>query len=180
MRIFNPPHVTLPGIQLRQLERADLDAWYAYLRLPSVVEHTSWNLNAAEDLLPMFESLASDAAESIRRLAVMDVASNTLIGTVGFHSVSATNRSAEIAYDLSPSHWGKGIAKAICAAMTHWAFDANGWVRIQGVTLESNLRSAAVLRACGYRQEGCLRAYRMVRGVPGNFHVFSRLPSDPE
>ncbi|KGR95166.1 putative acetyltransferase [Burkholderia sp. ABCPW 111] len=58
-----------PGVSLRQLERTDADAWYAYLKLPHVVEHTSWNLRAKNDLLPLFDGYDATSAESTRRLA---------------------------------------------------------------------------------------------------------------
>ncbi|VVE51263.1 GNAT family N-acetyltransferase [Pandoraea iniqua] len=178
MRIGHPPQLNIADISLRQLERADLGTWYSYLQLPSVVEHTSWNLQSSQDLMPMFDSLESTSSESIRRMAVIDNASNELIGTIGFHTISERNRTAEIAYDLAPSHWGRGIARVICSAVTQWGFEVNNWVRIQAVVLETNLRSAAVLKACGYQPEGLLRAYRMVRGTPRDFVVYSRLATD--
>ena len=42
--------------------------------------------------------------------------------------------------------------------------------------LESNERSARVLERCGYQREGLLRSYRLVRGQPGNFFMYSHLP----
>ncbi|AGK47113.1 MULTISPECIES: GNAT family protein [Burkholderia] len=178
MRIDHAPHLNYPGVSLRPLERADTHAWYAYLKLPHVVEHTSWNLRAREDLLPLFDDDESTSAESNRRLAIVDDGTRELIGTIGFHTISATNRTAEIAYDLAPSHWGKGIARAACACVTAWSFEHCGFVRVQGTVLTSNARSARVLVACGYRYEGLLRSYRMVRGTPGDFALYSRLAAD--
>ena len=103
-----------PGLSLRQIERADLDAWYAYLTNPDVYRHTSWNLRSPDDLLPLFDAIESTDPDSIRRLAVIDDASGVLAGTIGLHTVSTVNRSAEIAYDLAPSHWGAG-SRARCA-----------------------------------------------------------------
>ncbi len=51
-------------------------------------------------------------------------------------------------------------------------------MRMQGVVLTDNVRSARVLEKCGYRYEGLLRAYRMVRGVPGDFAMYARLATD--
>ncbi|RQT65381.1 N-acetyltransferase [Burkholderia cepacia] len=178
MKIAAPPRSCLPGLSLRQLERADLDAWYAYLSNPDVVRHTSWNLRSPDDLLPLFDAIESTDPDSIRRLAVIDDASGALAGTIGLHTVSTANRSAEIAYDLAPSHWGRGIASALCAAVTAWAFADGGFMRVQGVVLTSNAGSARVLQKCGYRYEGLLRAYRMVRGTPGDFAMYARLATD--
>ncbi|AZQ55495.1 GNAT family N-acetyltransferase [Burkholderia cenocepacia] len=178
MRIIAPPHAGFPGLSLRQLERADLATWYAYLSNPDVFRHTSWNLRSPDDLLPMFDNIESADPDSIRRLAIVDTASGTLAGTVGLHTVSTVNRSAEIAYDLAPSHWGRGIASAVCDAVTAWAFAEGGFIRMQAVVLTSNAGSARVLQKCGYRYEGLLRAYKMVRGTPGDFAMYARLATD--
>ncbi|TES75359.1 N-acetyltransferase [Burkholderia cepacia] len=178
MKIAAPPRSGFPGLSLRQLERADLDAWYAYLSMPDVFRHTSWNLRSPDHLLPLFDTIESTDPDSIRRLVVIDDASGALAGTIGLHTVSTANRSAEIAYDLAPSHWGRGVASALCAAVTAWAFADGGFMRVQGVVLTSNAGSARVLQKCGYRYEGLLRAYRMVRGTPGDFAMYARLATD--
>ncbi|MPV58666.1 GNAT family N-acetyltransferase [Burkholderia sp. HI2761] len=178
MKIAAPPRSGFPGLSLRQLERADLDAWYAYLSNPDVFRHTSWNLRSPEDLLPLFDNIESADPDSVRRLAIVDTASATLAGTVGLHTVSTVNRSAEIAYDLAPSHWGRGIASAVCEAVTAWTFAHGGFIRMQAVVLTSNAGSARVLQKCGYRYEGLLRAYKMVRGTPGDFAMYARLATD--
>ena len=178
MKIAAPPRSGFPGLSLRQLERADLDAWYAYLSMPDVFRHTSWNLRSPDDLLPMFDNIESTDPDSIRRLAIVDTASGALAGTIGLHTVSTVNRSAEIAYDLAPSHWGRGIASAVCDAVTAWAFDEGGFNRMQAVVLTGNAGSARVLQKCGYRYEGLLRAYKTVRGTPGDFAMYARLATD--
>lgn len=178
MKILSAPQSDYPGLSLRQLERGDLRSWYAYLSNPDVVRHTSWNLQSEEDLLPMFDALDSELLSSIRRLAIISDLTGELIGTIGFHTVSDVNRTAEIAYDLAPDYWGKGIASAVCSAVTEWSFSAFGFVRVQGTLLETNSSSARVLEKCRYRHEGLLRSYRMVRGMPGNFHLYARLNDD--
>lgn len=178
MKISSAPESGYPGLSLRQIERSDLPSWYAYLSNPEVVRHTSWNLQSESDLLPMFDAFDSESPTSMRRLAIVSDVAGELIGTIGFHTISDLNRTAEIAYDLAPDYWGKGISTAVCAAVTQWSFAALGFVRVQGTVLETNLNSARVLEKCGYRHEGLLRSFRMVRGVPGNFHLYARLNGD--
>lgn len=45
------PGLAHPRIALRPLRASDLPDWFAYLRLPQVYEHTSWNVAAPQDLL---------------------------------------------------------------------------------------------------------------------------------
>ena len=175
MQIVHPPASGLPGIALRQLKRKDAEAWYAYLQLHEVTAHTSWNLGSVDDLAPIFDSLESDSPDSQIRLAIVDEDQAKLLGTIGFHSISAANKTAEIAYDLAPTHWGRGIASAVCKTVSEWSFQNLGFNRIQASVLPSNLASTKVLQASGYQYEGLLRAYRLVRGEPRDYQIFSRL-----
>lgn len=162
-------------VTLRRIRASDLAAWYGYLSLPAVFEHTSWDLRSVDGLAPYVAGVEPSSASSRLRLCIALRSSDELIGTAGFHSVSPENRSAEIAYDLSPSMWGKGVATHVCTVLTGWAHSDAGVLRVQATTLESNERSARVLERCGYLREGLLRSYRLVRGEPGNFFMYSHV-----
>jgi ribosomal-protein-alanine N-acetyltransferase len=41
--------------------------------------------------------------------------------------------------------------------------------------LTSNKRSIEVLQRCRFKREGLLRSYRMVRGRPGDFWMYSHV-----
>lgn len=178
MRIESPPAAGIAGIGLRQIEMSDREDWYEYLRLPEVYERTSWNVRSPEDLNPSFAGYENTSESSPRRLAVVDRATNRLIGTIGFHTVSDVNCSAEIAYDIAPAYWGRGLATRLCETVTAWSFETYGFVRVQATVLVGNERSERVLRRCGFRHEGVLRSFRMVRGRPGDFNMYARLASD--
>ncbi|HWW07848.1 GNAT family protein [Collimonas sp.] len=162
-------------VYLRPLSRADAPAWYEYLSKPHVLEHTSWDLRSIDELMRKFDALESIDPASEIRMGIVLRDSDVLVGTVGFHSVSVLNKSAEIAYDLAPSVWGKGIAPSVCDVMVDWGFSHLGLVRIQATALDSNTRSVRVLEKCGFQCEGLLRNFRMVRGHPRNFWIYSRL-----
>lgn len=180
MRTDSPPSLDLPGFALRQIERRDRQQWFDYLSLPDVHERTSWNLRGPEDLDPLFESFESTLATSPRRLAVIDTSNERLAGTIGFHTISDLNRSAEIAYDLAPAYWGRGLATYLCERVTRWGFGALDFIRVQATVLVGNERSDRVLLKCGFRHEGLLRSYRLVRGTPGDFNLYARLATDSD
>jgi len=100
------------------------------------------------------------------------------VATVGFHTVSLQNGTAEVTYDVAPSHWGKGIATAACRAATAWAFDVVGWHRVQATTVLPNLRSQRVLEKCGFKREGQVRNFRLVCGQPADYWLFSAIPGE--
>lgn len=179
MRIESPPFLDVAGFSLRQIQRRDRHEWFDYLRLPEVHGHTSWNVQSPDDLDPLFATYESSAASSPRRLAVVDLDGGRLAGTIGFHTISDVNRTAEIAYDLAPAYWGRGLATRLCEVVTNWSFATYGFVRVQATVLVGNERSLKVLQRCGYQREGLLRSFRMVRGQPGDFHLCARLATDP-
>ena len=162
-------------VSLRPIVEEDLPAWYGYLSMPSVFEHTSWNLASFAELSPYVWAPESRTESTLLRLAIVLRSTGEFVGTVGFHTVSPQNRSAELAYDLAPTVWSKGIASYVCHLLVSWAHTHVHLLRIQATVLESNLRSAAVLRRCSFLEEGLLRSYRLVRGRPGNFYMYSHV-----
>ncbi|WP_245591352.1 GNAT family N-acetyltransferase [Derxia gummosa] len=166
-------------VELRPIVRSDIDRWYAYLSQPCVFEHTSWDLNSPEDLASHVLPLDGTSPEAMFRLAVSERASGLLVGTIGFHSVWPPDRRAELAYDLAPEIWGKGIGTHLVRLMVKWAHEHAGIARVQATVMPSNARSIAVLRNCGFEYEGLLRSYRVVRGRPGDFGMYSHIAGEP-
>ena len=162
-------------VDLRAIVADDIPAWFDYLRDPAVCEHTSWNVESAEECLAHVWSESTREPASPTRFALALRDSDRLVGTAGFHSVSPRHRAAELAYDLAPAYWGRGLATYACGVLTAWAHRSCGVLRIQAAVLRSNGRSARVLERCGYEREGLLRSYRMVRGTPGDFVLYSHL-----
>lgn len=175
MRYQALPAVDHKLVALRPLFSSDVPSWFAYLSDPCVYEHTSWNVQRPEDLSHYASLLDSPTPSSMFRLAIADRATDRLAGTIGFHTVSPENHSAEIAYDLAPEFWGKGIASDICKAIVRWAHADASLNRVQATVLTTNARSIKVLERCGFEREGLLRQYRAVRGRPGDFWMYSHV-----
>lgn len=169
------PLLRTQEFSLRPVELSDIEAWYEYLSMPHVVEHTSWSLETENDLRPLIEWYNSEDPSSEIRFAIQSVSSNRLIGTIGFHTISTPNRTAELAYDLHPAFWGHGLASACCRAVTAWGFGQQQYVRIQATVLESNVASIHVLERCQFSREGKLHSYRMVRGKPRDFWLYASI-----
>ncbi len=170
-------------VYARPIRLSDVPAWYAYLSIPGATEHTSWNLSCENDLEKLVMSHLENEPESPIRFAIVDKASDNLVGTIGFHTLSSANRSAELAYDIHPSFWGKGIATEVCKWIVNWGHSARGFSRILACVLDTNVASTRVLEKCGFSQEDKLRNLRIVRGVPRDFFLYSitptpRTPSD--
>lgn len=135
-------------------------------------------MKSPADLAHYAGALEPRSPSTLLRLAIADRGTDTLVGTIGFHTISPENRSAELAYDMSPTVWGQGIATHLCGLMVEWAHSQAGVVRVQATVLQSNDRSIRVLERSGFEREGLLRSYRMVRGRPGDFWMYSHVRSD--
>ncbi|MEG2030768.1 MAG: GNAT family N-acetyltransferase [Janthinobacterium sp.] len=164
-----------PLVELRPLRPDDVADWYAYLREPEVIRHTSWNLRDINDLYVLYNGYQDDAPDTPLRFAIAERATGRLVGTLGFNHLSMQHRQAELAYDLAPAWWGRGIATALCQAACDWALRTQRWVRVQAVVLDTNAASVRVLEKAGFEREGWLRSYRVVRGTPGDFFMYARV-----
>lgn len=169
------PTVHHPDVRIRPTEARDLAAWADYLRDPRVYEHTSWNLQSESELEKYVWEAQEHTPGSLFQVAIACVHTDRLLGSIGFHTVSGVHRSAELSYDLAPTHWGRGIGTAAAKALTRWAHESAAVRRVQATVLQSNVRSRAVLERCDFVQEGLLRSYRQVRGRPGDFWMYSHI-----
>jgi ribosomal-protein-alanine N-acetyltransferase len=177
MRFSSLPKLEHELVVLRPMTATDIEPWFRYLSQREVYEHTSWNVQGAEELNHYAWKPEEFTPSSLLRFAVALRSNDELVGTAGFHTVSPQNETAEIAFDIAPQYSGKGIGSAVCSALVSWAHSAASIVRVQATVLESNARSIAVLQRCGFQREGLLRSYRKVRGKHGNFYMYAHVAS---
>ena len=171
-----PPRIA--GFVVRPVVLEDAAAWASYACLPVVKEHTSSTDETVDDVRATIDRILAASPRLPTRFMLFDEATNALVGSVGFHTISFLHRTAELSYDVAPSHWGRGIATAACRATTVWAFEVAGWHRVQATTVLSNLRSQRVLQKVGFVREGLVRNFRIVRGRPADYWLFAALPGD--
>ena len=88
------------------------------------------------------------------------------------------HRWAELAFDLSQAHWGKGLMRQAVAAALQWTFRQDQVDRVHAFVRVDNRRSERLLERSGFVREGCLRSYRVCRGQPYDFYVYGLLRSD--
>lgn len=172
---LNFPNAEESVIELRPLCAADLVSWYEYLRLDEIRQRTSWNVNSPADLQQFIHRPDWSSPTAQIKFAIANKQDEQLIGTIGFHTISQANQSTEIAYDLNPAFWGRGIATAACQALTQWAHEHGQFQRIQATVLDNNLSSRRVLEKCGFNLEGHLKKYRIVRGESRDYWMFSHI-----
>lgn len=173
------PFLSMAGFSLRPIRLSDADDWFAYLSIPQVVEHTSWNIDGPDDLRALIDSyLAPEPALPVR-FALQEDLDGRLLGSFGFNPTSLEADSIELAYDLHPSLWGRGFASACAISLVGWASTTLGRSRVLATVLDTNSRSIGVLERTGFHREGKLSHHRPVRGELRDFWLYGRTGRDP-
>jgi RimJ/RimL family protein N-acetyltransferase len=174
-----PPTIDLDGVRLRPLRAADADALFAYLRDPAVTELTSYPVASVALVEAMIErSVSRWAAGELAKWGVALHHDHRLVGTCGFNEWSPVHRWAELAFDLAQAHWGKGLMRQAVAAVLQWTFRQDLVHRVHAFVRVDNRRSQRLLERSGFVREGCLRSFRVCRGLPHDFYIYGLLRSD--
>ncbi|KAJ6440540.1 acetyltransferase (GNAT) domain-containing protein [Purpureocillium lavendulum] len=90
-------------------------------------------------------------------------------------------RTWELGYWLTPTAWGRGYMTEAVRGFTRWAFAT--WPalhRIEATPFAHNAQSCALLRKCGFVEEGRRRGAAEKNGVVVDIVVFGLLRSDVE
>ncbi len=96
-----------------------------------------------------------------------------IVGKISF--VDTDDNMGEISYWLAHGFNGRGIMTRALNKLTEMGFRDMGLKRIQLTIDAKNIPSAAVALRCGYVCEGILRKYFVLRGVPRDMKMFSKV-----
>lgn len=175
----HPPTIVLQGARLRPVRRDDVAAIHAYLRDPRVTESTSFPEVSESFVETMVQRIQSRwAAGELSKWGIALEDSDRIVGLCGFNEWSKVHRWAELAYDLAYESWGRGLMRQAVEAVLQWTYEQTDVDRVHAFVRVDNRRSQALLERCGFVREGCLRSYRICRGKPYDFNVYSLLRSD--
>jgi [ribosomal protein S5]-alanine N-acetyltransferase len=174
-----PPEFELDGAKLRALRAADAPALYAYLKNPVVTERTSYpdaSLSLAETIIEKAKRRWATGELSKWGLARRE--DDQIIGTCGYNNWSKSDRWAEIAFDLAPEYWGRGLMRRAVIAILHWSFQHDHIDQVLAYVRVDNERSQRFLQRNGFLRESCLKDFRVCKGIPHDFYVYRLLQSD--
>lgn len=169
-----PPTLVFGEQVLRPFRSSDAAAWHAYLCDPRVTDHTSWPPITTELINALVERTIADYDEpKSLRWALARKDDNELIGSCGYTRWLREQGTAELAYDLAPSYWVRGIMSAAVRVAVDWALNAGSLSRVEALVMTTNEPSIAVLKRTGFRRERTLPGHRLARGMPRDFHLYS-------
>jgi ribosomal-protein-serine acetyltransferase len=107
------------------------------------------------------------------KCAYFIMVADDIVGKIGF--VDSDDNMGEISYWLAHGFNGRGIMTRALNKLTEMGFADMGLKRIQLTIDAKNIPSAAVALRCGYECEGVLRKYFVLRGVPRDMKMFSKV-----
>lgn len=177
---------------MERLETADLvirppaveDAPEAY-ELLNDLEVRRWNPGRECPDLQTAEAWCREGADwsdgSHATWHAIDRATLRMVGNVSLFAIDADDAVAKIGYRVLPSARGRGVARQMVDAVTGWAFERRGLMRVQLEHAVLNAASCRVAEAAGFRLEGTTRSAYAVPGTDTreDCHIHGRLPGDP-
>jgi RimJ/RimL family protein N-acetyltransferase len=111
-------------------------------------------------------------------LAIIEQASDRLVGGIGLHHVELEHRHAEIGYWLGRPFWGKGYGSEAVETLLRVCFDDLRLHRVEAGVFRGNARSQHVLEKAGFLAEGNRREAFLKRGVWQDDLLFGLLESE--
>lgn len=160
------PELVTPRVRLRALDERDVDALFAMF---SDAETMRWWSSGPWPDRTRAQAMLAQSRESLARgeairWGVERRDTGALAGTCTLFAFSAQNRRAEVGYLLAREHWGAGLMREAIRAVTDWAFDTAGLIRIEADIDPENAASLRLAESLGFRREGLLRSRWIVEG----------------
>ena len=177
-----------PRMRLREFRDDDWRAVLAYQRDPRYLRYYAWTDRTEDEVrafVQMFIDYQHETPRTRFQLATTLRETGQLIGNVGIRRPSADSTDAEIGYELSPEHWGRGYATEAARAVVRFGFTTLGLQRITAWTVAENVGSTRVLEKVGLRPEERLSEHDFYKGRHWDVLVYAlsvdewqRLPPD--
>ena len=153
---------------------AELRAFLAWLPWvaaePSVALSESWCRNSHANFL----------ARKDLPFLIFEKSTELLVGASGLHRPVWETPKVEVGYWVRTSRRGNGMIAEAVSALTQYAFNYLGAVRVELVTDEANARARKVAERCEFLLEGTLRNERRAPDKKlRNTCIYARLRKEP-
>lgn len=180
------PLVIGDGVRLRSPQMGDYEEWAA-LREKSRAFLTPWEPTWPEDDLSKASYrrrtrryLREIRADRAYPFFIFREEDGALVGGCTLSNVQrGVQQSCSLGYWAGEIHAGRGYVTRAVRALIPYVFEELKLHRLQAACLPENERSKAVLRKCGFREEGYARGYLRINGVWRDHLVFAILRDDP-
>jgi RimJ/RimL family protein N-acetyltransferase len=167
--MFEPEYpIRTERLLLRPYAHGDVDALYAYQRLPEVHRYLYTEPRTRADIEALVAERAGPAAltEAGRGITLVAELAQTgeLVGDCVLFWRSQEHKQGEVGYVFNPAYHGRGLATETVGALLRVGFEGLNMHRIAGRLDERNTASARVLERAGLRREAHLVENEFVKG----------------
>lgn len=106
------------------------------------------------------------------------IADGKFLGEFSLYGYNAKNRSVGVGYFTGKDHRQQGYTKEGLSLLVDYLFQVVGLNKVMADTGAFNQGSIALLKASGFKQDGCLRQHQLFEGVLHDRLLFSLLAQD--
>ena len=167
--MFEPEYpIRTERLLLRPYAHDDVDALYAYQRLPEVHRYLYTEPRTRAEIEALVAERAGSAVLTEPGQALTLVAdlaqTGELVGDCMLFWHSEEHQQGEVGYVFNPAFHGRGLATETVGALLRLGFEGLGLHRIAGRLDGRNTASARVLERAGLRREAHLVENEFVKG----------------
>jgi ribosomal-protein-alanine N-acetyltransferase len=154
------PVLKTQRLRLRELVPDDAEALFIVYSDPKVMAGHGTPVYKTVDEATRLINWYAKAFRERRALrwAITRHDDNIVLGTCGYHDITAYHHRAEIGYELASAEWRQGIMFEAVRAVVHFGLTEMGLHRIEAIVDPQNPASANLLRKVGFTEEAFLRA----------------------
>lgn len=163
------PIIETKRLLLRPIKEGDACDMFAYYQDPLVTQYLSFLPH--DDVDQTLHTLRACYLPYLKKgepqtWGIVFKQTDHVIGTIGFHSM--VDDIAQVGYLLHQAYWNQGIMKEAMMELLRVGFTYTGLRRIEAYYETDHIASAMLLKACGFIEEGCMRAHTMLGD--GKYH----------
>ncbi|AOH54615.1 alanine acetyltransferase [Peribacillus muralis] len=174
------PVIETKRLILREATKADAGDMYEYLSDVDVVKPMGLEpcqaVNEVYDEIEWYQSIYK-GGRGIRWLITLKD-NGKAIGTCGFLNMAQKHFRAEVGYELSQAHWGKGFAGEALEAVVMYGYQHFRLERVEALIEPANIPSQKLVEKQGFKREGLLRHYEYTCGKFDDLLMYSLLKND--
>ncbi|KAI3469591.1 hypothetical protein Pfo_026254 [Paulownia fortunei] len=165
-------------ITLRPLDISDADDFVQWYSDEKVSKFCSWDAFTSKEAA--IEYVVSTVIPQPWQKAIC--LSGRPVGSISVTPFAGIDKCrAELGYVVASDYWGKGIATRAVKMAANAVFVEWGHLeRLEAVVDVENPGSQRVLEKAGFKREGVLRKYYLLKGRPRDAVIFSLLSTDPQ
>ena len=174
------PVIKTERLILREVTKVDASDMLKYLSDKDVVTPMGLSPFQTEkdvwDEINWYKSIYDEGAGI--RWGITLKGSGKVIGSCGYLNMLPKHYRAEVGYELSKNHWGKGIASEALKAVVKYGFDHFELERIEALIEPANLPSQKLVEKQDFEKEGLLRHYEFACGEFDDLYMYSIIKED--